>query len=139
MTEENKDVQVKAAEEETNEEVKDEALVGPDGKELLFPDGPTISKVEEWKSLHGDIFLSEFGEDVYIWRIIRRQEYKAIMKVQSADAHYREERICEAVVLYPENYDFNAMANGKAGIPTLLGEMILEKSGFQATTGAMQL
>ena len=73
MTEENKDVQV-----ETEEEVKDEALVGPDGKELLFPDGPTISKVEEWKSLHGDIFLSEFGEDVYIWRIIRRQEYKAL-------------------------------------------------------------
>mgnify|MGYP007123075561 CR=1 FL=1 len=57
MTEENKDLQVKA-EEETNEEVKDEALVGPDGKELLFPDGPSISKVEEWKSLHGDILLS---------------------------------------------------------------------------------
>jgi hypothetical protein len=32
-----------------------------------------------------------------------------------------------------------AMAQGKAGIPTLIAELVMEKSGFQAKTGAVRL
>lgn len=118
----------------------EEDLYDGDGKELLFPGGPALDKVEEWKSLHqGEVYLTEFEEEVFLWRPIKRKEYKEIMKVQNADSYYKEERICEKCVLYPEQYNFMVMTAGKAGIPTLLAELIMEKSGFQAKTAALKI
>lgn len=115
-------------------------LVGPNGEELLFPNGPSVAQVEEWKSQYGDeVYLTEFEDETFLWRPITRKEYKQVMKVQNADSFYKEERICEAVVLFPSGYNFMAMTNGKAGVPTLLAELVMEKSGFQAKTGAMKL
>lgn len=114
--------------------------IGEDGQALLFPGGPTLDQVEDWRSRFKDIFLTEFEEgDVIIWRALIRKEYKDIMKIQGADNYYKEERICEKVVLWPEKYGFMQMAQGKAGIPTLVAELVMEKSGFQAKTGAMRL
>ena len=132
-------VEEEMEEEVTNGEIPNE-LLGPNGEELLFPDGPSLEQVEKWKSQYGDeVYLTEFDVDVFLWRPITRREYKGIMKAQNADTYYKEERICEAVVLYPTGYNFMNMTNGKAGIPTLLSELIMEKSGFQARTGAMKL
>lgn len=122
------------------ESVLPDELIGPNGEELLFPNGPSVSQVEEWKSQYSDeVYLTEFEEDIFLWRPITRKEYKGVMKIQNADSFYKEERICEAVVLYPAGYNFMAMTAGKAGIPTLLAELVMEKSGFQAKTGAMKL
>jgi hypothetical protein len=123
------------------EEVEiDPDLIGENGEELLFPGGPSLDKVEEWKSLHGgEVYLTEFDDEVFLWRPIKRKEYKEVAKIQNADSFYKEERICERCVLFPENYNFMAMSSGKAGIPTLVAELIMEKSGFQAKTGAMKI
>lgn len=115
--------------------------LGPEAKdELLFPGGPTYDELEKWKSqFNGEIYYTEFDdENKFIWRPIRRKEYKEISKVQ-ADQFYKEERIAERCMLFPKNYGFMDMTHGKAGIPSLLHELILEKSGFVATTGAMKL
>jgi hypothetical protein len=113
---------------------------GENGEAVLFPGGPSLDRVEEWRSRFKDIFLTEFDDgEVVVWRSLVRKEYKDIMKIQGADNFYKEERICERVVLWPENYGFMAMAQGKAGIPTLIAELVMEKSGFQAKTGAMRL
>jgi hypothetical protein len=61
------------------------------------------------------------------------------MKINGADQYYKEERIVDKVMLYPENYNFISMTNGKAGVPTLLSELVMEKSGFSAKTGAVKL
>jgi hypothetical protein len=134
-------MEVEDAEEEVLENgALPEELIGPNGEELLFPNGPSVSQVEEWKSRFGDeVYLTEFEEEIFLWRPISRKEYKGVMKIQNADSFYKEERICEAVVLYPANYNFMTMTSGKAGIPTLLAELVMEKSGFQAKTGAMKL
>lgn len=117
-----------------------DAFEGEDGESLLFPGGPTLDQVEEWRSRYKDIYLTEFDEgDVIIWRTLVRKEYKEIMKINGADSYYKEERICEKVVLYPKDFGFMSMAQGKAGIPTLVAELVMEKSGFQAKTGAMRL
>lgn len=107
----------------------------------IFPGGPTYNELEKWKSMYsGEVYLTEFDEeDVFVWRPIKRKEYKDIAKIQNADQFYKEERICEKSVLFPAGYGFMNMSNGKAGIPTLLHELILEKSGFVAKTGAMRL
>lgn len=115
-------------------------FIGEDGQALLFPGGPTLDQIEEWRSRYKDIFLTELEEgDVFIWRTLVRKEYKEVMKIQGADNYYKEERICERVMLYPQNFSFMAMASGKAGVPTLIAELVMEKSGFQAKTGAMRL
>ena len=118
----------------------DPALIDGDGKELLFEGGPTLEKIEEWKSLFSDeIYLTEFDDDVFLWRPINRKEYKDVMKIQGADSFYKEERICERVVLFPANYSFMTMTAGKAGIPTVLSEYIMEKSGFKTQSGPIRL
>lgn len=119
-----------------NEEVDPKA-----GEELVFPGGPTHNELEKWKSqFNNEIFMSEFDEDeFFIWRPIRRKEYKDISKIQNADQFYKEERICEKCVLFPKNYSYMSMTNGKAGIPSMLADLILEKSGFSVKTGAMRL
>lgn len=125
---------------EEDEEEIDPELIGENGEELLFPGGPSLNKVEEWKSqFGGEVYLTEFEEEVFLWRPIKRKEYKEIAKIQNADSFYKEERITERCVLYPEGYNFMSMTAGKAGIPTLLAELIMEKSGFQAKTGAMRI
>lgn len=111
------------------------------GEEKIFPGGPTYNELEGWKSqFNGEIYMTEIDdEEAYIWRPIRRKEYKDISKINGADQFYKEERICEKCVLFPKNYSYMAMTNGKAGTPSLLSELILEKSGFVAKTGAMKL
>lgn len=134
------DQEVEGGEEAVEGETEiDQDLIGPNGEELLFPGGPSLDKIEEWKSRFGDIYLTEFEEEVFIWRALTRKEYKEIMKVERADNFYKEERICDKVVIYPESYNFMQMAQGKAGIPTLIAELVMEKSGFQAKTGALRL
>lgn len=110
-------------------------------EEEIFPGGPTHNDLEKWKAQYnGEVYLTEFDdENIFVWRPIKRKEYKDIAKIQNADSFYKEERICEKSVLFPEKYSFMHMSAGKAGIPTLLSELILEKSGFVAKTGAMKL
>lgn len=110
-------------------------------EEEIFKGGPTYNKVEKWKSMYnGEVYMTEFDEDnIFVWRPIKRKEYKDIAKLENADSFYKEERICEKAILHPEKYGFINMSTGKAGIPTLLSEMVLEKSGFTAKTGAMRL
>ena len=133
---------VESMEEETEEKMveKDGLLYNENGEELLMPGGPTIEQVEKWKSMYNDeVYMTEFESEVFLWRPISRKEYKDIMKLQSADTFYKEERICERCVLFPENYNFSAMVKGKAGIPSVLSELILEKSGFVPKQPTMKL
>ncbi|MFE4029165.1 tail chaperonin [Priestia sp. YIM B13551] len=135
--------------EETHEELAPVVNLGEEideddpalAEQEIFPGGPTYNDLEKWKSMYaGEVYLTEFDEEnVFVWRPIKRKEYKDIAKIQNADQFYKEERICEKSMLFPEKYGFMNMSTGKAGIPTLLSEMILEKSGFVAKTGAMRL
>lgn len=109
-------------------------------EELLFEGGPTIALVEQWKAAVGGVYLTEFEEgDTFVWRSLNRKEFKDIMKIEGADSLYREERICEKCVLWPENYDFLKMTAGKAGAPTVLSEQIMDRSGFVAKAGPVEL
>ncbi len=114
-----------AEQEETKVKTNEKA-----GDKVIFPEGPTRNKVEEWKSLYGSVFMTEVDEDIFVWRTITRTEYKEILKLKQADALYREERICEKCVLWPEDYDFLQMGQGGAGVPSLLAEQVMDKSGF---------
>ncbi len=126
--------------EQPAQEIEADEVDVEDGNQTIFPNGPTYNKVEEWKSLYKEIYLTEFDDDlIFVWRPLLRKEYKEIMKIESADQFYREERVCERCVLWPEGYSFMAMGSGRAGIPTFLSEQIIAKSGFEAQTTALKL
>lgn len=102
------------------------------GSEEIFPFGPTYDMVSDWKARYdGEIYMSDFADQIFIWRPIRRKEYREIQRVEgSVDEYYMEESICRTCVLYPEDYAMHKITFGKAGIPSTLSQMIMERSGF---------
>lgn len=108
----------------------------------LFEGGPLMSQVQSWKKQfgavdsegnviqEGEIYLTQIGEDRFVWRPLNRYEYKEILALPNTDPLQREEIICQTCVLWPEGYNYEMMARGKAGIPALLAEQIMEASGF---------
>lgn len=110
-----------------------------DPEEEVFEGGPKNSQIEAWKGRFGDVYATEFDDEVFIWRTLSRLEYKEIIKIKNADPMYREERICEKCVLWPEQYDHRVMGLGKAGIPSLIAEQVMDKSGFLPNGEAKKL
>lgn len=112
------------------------AYANPEDSEEIFPGGPPRGLVEMWKQQYGEIYSSTFGDDVFIWRTLRRNEYKEVLRIQvkNGDTMFREESICQRCVLWPQGYNIAAMIAGKAGTPTLLAEQIMDKSGFIPTS-----
>jgi hypothetical protein len=113
------------------------------GDQPIFPGGPLQSQLDEWKArYHGEVYSStfgDFGEEVYIWRVLWRGEYKEVMKLANADAFFREERICDKCVLWPLGYSAQPKSTGKAGTPSVLAEQILAQSGFNPTAAPQRL
>lgn len=100
--------------------------------EPLFPDGPTKIQVDSWKKQWTgyDIYVVEIMEEYFVFRTLNRFEYKQLIAIENIDPLQREEIICETVTLWPHSYKWNTMATEKAGIPSTLAEIIMEKSGF---------
>lgn len=120
---------------EMNEEetyMEEEEVEQHDGSDTLYEGGPTFDQIAEWKSRFDDeIYMSDFNGETYIWRPLRRKEWKDMKKVQGTNEDYMEESICRTCVLWPENLSPQKMTFGKAGVPTMLSQMISDKSGFQ--------
>ena len=122
------------------EELQNQEKTQEKNKKKIFPGGPTKEQLENWKAEYNDkIFMSEFGDKAFIWRPLTRFEYKSILKLQNADALFREERICETCILWPQNYNYDDMAEGEAGIPSLMAEQIMDASGFSSSGAAKKL
>lgn len=111
------------------------------GSEKIFPGGPTKDTIQNWKNqFGGDVYMTEFDSETFVWRPISRLEFKKIVNAEgNQDDFYREERVTELCVLFPENYSHDNIIDGKAGIPAILADHIMNKSGFMPKTGAQKL
>lgn len=129
---EEKEVVVESEIEEITEGfMEEEELVGQNGADEIFPLGPTYDQLADWKSrFKEEVYMTDFNTQVFIWRPLRRNEWKTMQRAQGQDELYNEESICRTCVLWPENYASHEMTFGKAGIPTMLSQLILEQSGF---------
>lgn len=116
--------------EQLHEDIEAEAQF--DGSDEVFPFGPTYDQVQEWKSRYdGEIYMSDFNDKLFIWRPIRRKEFREIQQLDgNPDEYYIEEAICRTCLLWPEDYAMQKMTFGKAGIPTTMSQLIMERSGF---------
>lgn len=82
--------------------------------------------IRELKRKYKQVYATIIGEDLYIWRLLGRKEYREILE-QAIDEHDLEERIAQAAVVWPEGIDFRQW---KAGAPGILAAEIKEASGF---------
>jgi hypothetical protein len=118
-----------------NEPEDDEIVENPTINEYdkpIFPGGPLESQINSWKKQlsNYDMFMTEVGGDFFVFRTLNRYEYKQICALKNTDPLQREEIICETCTLWPKAYKFDKMATGKAGTPSTLAQVIMEKSGF---------
>lgn len=105
----------------------------------VVPNGPSRMEVEEWKERHGNVYFTPYDNEVYIWRVLRRPEYREIIRDTTLNALDREELFTEKCVLYPRNFNLEMIKKSRAGVASLLSEMIMEKSGFVAQSAPIKL
>lgn len=117
-----------------------EEQVTLDPKAELWPGGPTNGQIEEWKRMYDNgVYATQLDDEhIYVWRTLKRMEWKGIMRAEAPDSTYHQERIAESCVLWPLDYRMTS-ASGPAGAPTVLAEQILQASGFNPNANAIKL
>jgi hypothetical protein len=102
--------------------------------------GPSRKEVEGWKERFGGlVYFTPFEGDVFVWRTLQRPEYREIIRDQTLTALDREEYFTEKCVLYPYDFSIEKIKKSRAGIASLLSEMIMDKSGFVAQSAPIKL
>ena len=94
--------------------------------------------IVEWKEDHNNIFKTVIEDEIYIWRKLKRSEYKEITKMVSeaykddtqAQNWFKQEEITKAVLLYP--FDAEEAIEESAGISVVISQDCLVRSGFGA-------
>lgn len=94
--------------------------------------------VENLKKEYKTIFKTSIEDDIYIWRKLKRSEYKDITKQVNqafsddpqAQNWYKQELITKTVLLYPSNAE--EAIEEAAGIPVVICQDCLIRSGFGA-------
>jgi hypothetical protein len=82
--------------------------------------------INDFQEKYKNIYLFQFGDQVFIYKSVGRKEFKDIMNNENIGDQEREEYLCSLCTLFPKNFDF---ANcEEAGLPTRLAEEIYNNS-----------
>jgi hypothetical protein len=80
------------------------------------------------------INVLKIDEEVFMFRALGRSEFRSIANNTQFNDLEKEEIICQACTVWPENYDFE---NGDAGTPSTLSKAILECSHLDSIESRM--
>lgn len=115
----------------------------PEPEEELWPGGPIFADIEKWKVHYGDIYVTSVTPDThFVWRTIRRAEYRSIVMelekqigsgelTQAEATMNNEEAIAATCILFPR-LDPKRMGEELAGVAAIISQEVLEASAFQA-------
>lgn len=81
--------------------------------------------VRNLSSQYENIFMTNIDDYIFIYKPLSRKDYKNIMQNINTDDIEKEDEVCKATILYPENIDWDEI---DAGIPTTLFEEIMTNS-----------
>ena len=98
----------------------------------LNPNAPNAAALKEWKHMHGNVFVLQIDDHVFIYRYLKRQEWA---QIQANEAFHKlrsdqqEDHMAERCVLWPK---FNPHTRGglPAGAASMLAEQIRIQSMF---------
>ena len=92
----------------------------------------TEAQINDWKKQYGKIYKSIVGDEVVIFRKIKRSEYMQVMTdIDSEDPmkiFLRQDMITKMTTLYPNNIEQLIEENG--ALSTVVSNEVLGKSGF---------
>lgn len=92
----------------------------------------TEAQINDWKKQYGKIYKSIVGDEVVIFRKIKRNEYmQAMTDIDSENpmkVFLRQDMITKMTTLYPNNIDQLIEENG--ALSTVISNEVLGKSGF---------
>lgn len=119
--------------ENTNETIKKEKVTKVNKTALSITEDNLGELIPEWKAKYGRIYKNIVDGDVFIWKAIRRKEYRELLKMNDdidADERFllKQESVVQMATLFPEN--ISSFIESKAGLATVLSEEILARSGF---------
>ena len=98
----------------------------------IKPNAPDANVLKEWKRIHGNIFILQVDDYVFIYRYLKRQEWKQLQandQFHTMRVDEQEEMITEKCTLWPK---FNVHTRGAlpAGAASMLAEQIRIQSMF---------
>jgi len=98
---------------------------------LEIVNGPTQEKINEWKVKFGDIFVTSLGNDKYIYRPLKRFEYKQILQTAQNPENkaFAEEKVAEKCIIWPK-LDAAKFSMLKAGTISTLVDLVMVASDF---------
>jgi hypothetical protein len=107
----------------------------------VFEGGPTRQEIEEWKKKYMAVYFTPFENEKFIWRPLKRPEYRQLIEQKEMGIMDREEAIMQAVILFPRDFDIKEYIakGGRAGVPSLIADMVMDKSGFTAQSAPIEL
>ena len=92
----------------------------------------TEAQINDWKKQYGKIYKSIVGDEIVIFRKIKRSEYMQVMTdIDSEDPmkiFLRQDMITKMTTLYPNNIEQLIEENGT--LSTVVSGEVLGKSGF---------
>jgi hypothetical protein len=127
----------KATQEEEEMRQRDEELKG-----CLFnlKEGPTKEQIEQWKAIHGEVFVSGFSEtELFVWRPIFRGEYITFLEQAQLDKLSQPQidtMILDMIKLFPSKVDWNKL---KAGTIDTLLQQVMSRSNFLSPQASSML
>jgi len=105
-----------------------------------YDDSPDIMQLNEWKDLYGMFFASSSnGEDIYLWRTLKRREYKTIAESGAMEKQdLFENSIVRKCLIWPAPTPALFSVSDAGLMPTLF-KQIMNKSGFVSDEVAISM
>lgn len=112
-----------------------------DPKEELWPQGPTVASILEWKEKYGDIYVTSITIDKHmVWRTMNRFEYKQMVKEMEKASQqggltaaeltmFQEEYVASLCLLFPKVTKAE-LVQDMAGVATMISQEVMDNSGF---------
>ena len=112
----------------------------------------TVNPTQEWidvqKKKYGKVFKTVLSGTTYVYRFLKRSEFKEIQKsivpemtpqgpiINQEQSMEIEDKIAKLCVLWPEDY---ATSDGAAAAPAILAAYITDSSGAQIEEAPQEL
>jgi len=128
--------------EDSTEEVEEE--LSPIDELLItleeYADTPDKYTLESWRDIHGMFFVSSInGEDMFIWKTLKRMEYKSIAQSGALEQQELfENSVVRKCLLWPAPSQ-QFLVGTDAGIVPTLFKQVMHKSGFVSDDVAISM
>lgn len=102
--------------------------------------GPSQEEIDGWKTQFGDIYVATFGTEKYVYRPMRRFEYKNVLQLGQAQDNrtFVEEKVAQMCTIWPK-IDPTKMTTLKAGTISTIVDLIMAASNFGVTEEPIKL